>query len=106
MHPLSHAANSNLGAWILLENFKILRVLFFGFLKSFFVPLECSFFLSGFCPTLVRYGEVVLFIYRKIFKVLNTLDLNGLCYGALHHKPVKSVFRTMNPHLLHACACV
>ena len=54
----------------------VLMVVFFDFLKSFLVPLECSFFVCGFCPTLVRYENVVFFIYGKIFKVLNKFGSN------------------------------
>ena len=48
----------------------------FGFLKSFLVLLECSFFVCEFCPTLVRYGKVFSFIYGKMFKVLNKFRSN------------------------------
>ena len=52
----SESSTSN-SVYALLDIFKILMVLmvlFLSFLKSFLVPLECSFFVCEFCPTLIR----------------------------------------------------
>ena len=68
----------------MLEIFKISMVLFLGVLKSFLVLLEYSFFVCDFCPILVRYENVIFFIYGKMFKVLNKFNCvrvrgSGLC---------------------------